>query len=263
MGLRAFFEAFPEQFAVAFDLEGPDADESEPGARGEFFVTLLEPPSEDDADTQQEERLIDAKIGQTAAARARASGEPSGARGGGGGGGGAVADDDEQLAPAGSMEQLTVKALQAELRQRGLPATGLKAELIQRLSEAHELTGWTVEAPPSSVAASASASAPAPQATAASAEPDGADRALLECVAGYLGRQPGGAASSRNVGRHLASSQLLVTLKQRYSGLYHFLQAHDEHFRIVIPNRDQEHDAYGGREFNVQLLSSSPIASRP
>ena len=61
-----------------------------------------------------------------------------------------------------------------------------------------------------------------------------ADAQLETSVITFL-RGAGGVESSRNVGRHLASEGLLTELKQRYAGLFHFLQKHEESFQLVMP----------------------------
>ena len=58
-----------------------------------------------------------------------------------------------------------------------------------------------------------------------------------------------GVASSRNVGRHLAAYGLLAALKQRYAGLFHFLQKNDELFTVVLP------EERGAVEYRVHLNS--------
>ena len=71
---------------------------------------------------------------------------------------------------------------------------------------------------------------------------------LVQTVVSYLeGRD--GVASSRNVGRHLAAYGLLAALKQRYAGLFHFLQKNDELFTVVLP------EERGAVEYRVHLNS--------
>ncbi|KOO22140.1 conserved unknown protein [Chrysochromulina tobinii] len=67
---------------------------------------------------------------------------------------------------------------------------------------------------------------------------DEAETLLQESVRAFLLEQ-GGVASSRNVGRHLASRGQLAKLKQQFSGLFHFLQRNDQLFRIVLPSDDK------------------------
>ena len=86
---------------------------------------------------------------------------------------------------------------------------------------------------------------------------DEAERLLQESVRAFL-LEEGGVASSRNVGRHLASRGQLAKLKQRFSGLFHFLQRNDQLFRIVLPSDDKGPQML---EYQVGLVDSK--ASEP
>ena len=75
--------------------------------------------------------------------------------------------------------------------------------------------------------------------------------------------EQGGVASSRNVGRHLASRGQLAKLKQQFSGLFHFLQRNDQLFRIVLPSDDKGPQML---EYQVGLVDSKaqvPTEPRP
>ena len=86
---------------------------------------------------------------------------------------------------------------------------------------------------------------------------DEAERLLQESVRAFL-LEEGGVASSRNVGRLLASRGQLAKLKQRFSGLFHFLQRNDQLFRIVLPSDDKGPQML---EYQVGLVDSK--ASEP
>ena len=91
---------------------------------------------------------------------------------------------------------------------------------------------------------------------------DEAESLLQESVRAFLLEQ-GGVASSRNVGRHLASRGQLAKLKQQFSGLFHFLQRNDQLFRIVLPSDDKGPQML---EYQVGLVDSKaqvPTESRP
>ena len=75
------------------------------------------------------------------------------------------------------------------------------------------------------------------------------DSQLVSSVVAFL-EANGGVASSRNVGRHLAAQNLLQPMKRSHSGLYHFLQKHDDHFTLVLPT------ANGALEYQVSLARS-------
>ena len=135
-GLRAFIETFPENFQVELPEEDDEVSDS-----FTFFVRLLSP--EDGDDFTNDEILMDAKIG---------SGVVEGAHDG------ADLDDeldeldnlDEDYADedddtdddggesrsGGPRQAQTVAELRTELLRRGLPTSGRKAELIERLIDA-------------------------------------------------------------------------------------------------------------------------------
>jgi hypothetical protein len=56
------------------------------------------------------------------------------------------------------------------------------------------------------------------------------------------------------IGRRLASLGLLISLKKRHAGLFHFLQAHADVFGVVLP-----HGRTAGRlEYQVHLAGLDP-----
>ena len=82
--------------------------------------------------------------------------------------------------------------------------------------------------------AAAAASGAASGAPLGAARGEAGDRELVATVTAYL-EGAGGSESSRNVGRHLAARGQLQQLKERHSGLFHFLQQHSDAFRLELP----------------------------
>ena len=284
--LRAFLHEQP----AWFDIRRLDGDEA--GELTEFLVQLLE--NDDTVEGEGEEQeLIEAKIGTAALEVEDEPFEddelpPAGV---GGPKGGEVPMGDagelsEQQALWLTLQSRTVPELRAELRARGLPSMGNKGDLLQRLYSAvgDDGTGGNamLEAPqeaaaasnwvhPSGIGGASGASAGRPDgrarggarpsgATGASGAPLGAargeagDRELVATVTAYL-EGAGGSQSSRNVGRHLAARGQLQQLKDRYSGLFHFLQGHPAIFRLELP-ADR-----GVLEYGVHLRSQPVVAS--
>lgn len=229
MGLRSFFSTFPESFEISFAeddaLSGNGRSTRERANPGEFWVSLIE--SGDGIKDTQEELLIDAKIGDGCGRE----NDPAEA-------GGGMSTVDRGDASSQDWRDSTVPELRAELRQRGLPAIGRKAELIDRLQGAK--SAITRQGSMSKAADSIK-----PQAVSGVAE-DEDDQQVADTVVQYL-EGCGGVASSRNVGRHLAAEGLLVALKRKHAGLFHFLQRHDNLFAVVLPSER------GALEYEVRL----------
>jgi uncharacterized LabA/DUF88 family protein len=116
--------------------------------------------------------------------------------------------------------QQTVAALREECRKRGLRTTGLKRELVDRL---RGVTQGTIS------------------------DEQEESRLLLDTVTIFLKRKDGMRASSRDIGRELASHDLLAQLKARYTGLFQFFQTHAESFTLELPSDPNV------QEYHVQL----------
>lgn len=246
----------------------------------EFFVSLLEAVADGD-----EEMVMDAKIGlggddANAEWRDRSGASIDGATYGPGAEGavdeaagdvldavGAESDTGARdVARGASFEAATVPELKAELRRRGLPAQGRKAELLDRLrgDVLPASSGlWKADGAVGSVAgrsngAEGGGSGPLAAerqsriervAAAQDQAEDPSETKLQQSVVGYLAGQPGCQASSRDVGRHLAAQGLLATLKERHAGLFHFLQRNSQLFEVVLP------EERGALEYKVHLTA--------
>ena len=296
-GLRAFLAIFPDKFEIA-------QEEAVEGQRpSEFFVSLLDMAAR--PDKQQEELLIDAKIG-SANVRARESAmgpaqadAAASSRGaldvaavGWQSSKGTETDGPGTDEQAESWETRSVPDLRAELRRRGLAATGRKSELLERLQAlppsaprdsrpqsihsttpppripplAQPIAGRTAGAVggpmaiglvPSQEAAARTGSGSdvgvQVQASAGGSGSDAGEVALQGAVVAYL-ESKDGSASSRDIGRYLAARGQLQELKNRYSGLFHFLQRHDRLFRIELPTESN------ALEYRVHLCQSASAA---
>ena len=212
-GLRAFFSAFPDTFDIEFVGAGEHATE--------FIVTLLEA-----VDTQEEEALIDAKIGpgcsspdaenQTATAVSSSSSN-DGSRSASSSARSASTERYESSGGGVGLKPApTVAELRAALRVRGLSAQGNKAELVERLRGAPPPIASVVvkdgDAPKMGVQRAAGNGDEGVGSVDAGGEDGGS--VLQTTVVDYL-LDCGGSASSRNVGRHLAARGLLAPLKRR------------------------------------------------
>ena len=141
----------------------------------------------------------------------------------------------------------------------------------EQLATAAAVASAAARAPPPSGAGAAAPALSRPYRSPAAAagggesslkQADEAETLLQESVRAFLLEQ-GGVASSRNVGRHLASRGQLAKLKQQFSGLFHFLQRNDQLFRIVLPSDDKGPQML---EYQVGLVDSKaqvPTEPRP
>lgn len=220
--LKSFILEHPAWFHVS--KSGEDGE-----SEFEFTVKLLDG---DLTEGEDEHELIDAKIGRTSVVDSRREEAAQYST--------AVEERKGEDALLQALQQSTVPELREELRLRGLPQTGRKHELVQRLYDGMNDT-------------------PSPK-TSSEAEDDTAmDQMLIGTVTRYLSVS-GGSESSRNIGRHLATRGQLQHLKQLYSGLFHFLQTHGELFRIELPSSsDRSANSF---EYQVFLKQKQGIETR-
>lgn len=166
-GLRAFVDTFPDTFEIEHEPpNGATTSQEDPDGPFTFYVRMLSP--EDGDDFSNDEILMDAKIGRreemeeaarqsdastrassgrssaaagaVAGAIARAASAATADEGGVADAHGAAAEGEggasaqaAGFAGAERLEHLTVPELRGELRVRGLPTLGRKAELLARL----------------------------------------------------------------------------------------------------------------------------------